>query len=308
VQSDYPQPQYADFRGLRLAYYHFTPPPQSPASAGAPLVWLHANGYAALSYAPLLRRLALAGHTVYALDFAAHGNSAEPNEEFEDWFYFRDQALAFLAHLRLPRVRLIGHSLGGASSLLAAAALETEAGRVPASNAHGAGRTVVESLCLLDPTVFTPFLVRLLGFLPNPMAKAAENRRRVFKSLKIVARSYRMHPAFMNWRQDVYDAYLRYALRVREDGQYELVLPPAVEARIFRTLKAGHWKHHRSVTAPALVIQAAKSQVCPNRARALLTRNHPASLGIQHDRGSHFFPMEFPDWTVERVLEFIATT
>ncbi|MCR9140986.1 MAG: alpha/beta hydrolase [bacterium] len=326
MQSDYPQPQFLSFQDRRLAYYRFDPSSGRARDDAAPLLWLHANGYAGLTYTPLLRKIADAGYTVYTLDFAGHGNSDEPAGAFDDWFYFRDQALTLLAHLKLDRVRLIGHSLGGASSLLAAAALQDSSPACSPSQAaaisggagdpggarntkeSGAARTVVESLCLLDPTVFTPFLVQLLRFLPNPMAKAAENRRRVFKSLKIVARSYRMHPAFMNWRQDVYDAYLRYALRLRDDGQYELVLPPAIEARIFRTLRAGHWKYHKSVTTPALVIQAANGQVCPDRARRILTRNHPESRGLRHESGSHFFPMEFPDWTADRILEFIAST
>ena len=305
MQSEYPPAQYFDFQGLRLAYYQLTPgpkaqPPKGPTEA-APVLWLHANGYPALTYTPLLKRLADSGRIVYALDFAAHGNSAEPAGDFQDWFYFRDQALALLEYLKLPRVRLIGHSLGGASSLLTAARLQEAA-------QAGAATTHVESLCLLDPTVFTPLLSYLLGPLPNPMAKAAENRRRVFKSLKIVARSYRMHPAFADWRKDVFEAYLRYALRARDDGQYELVLPPAVEARIFRTLKAGHWAHHRRVHAPMLVLQAAKSQVCPDRARNILMRANPASRSARHELGSHFFPMEFPDWTVDRLLEFLAAT
>lgn len=309
MQSDYPSPLWFDFEGIRLAYYKIDPPPgdQDVETEPTPLIWLHANGYPALTYTPLLRKLAASGRTVYALDFIAHGNSGVPDQDFHDWFFFRDQALAFLEHLKLPRVRLIGHSIGGASALLATAAIQA---RVSAESANetGAVPTIIESLCLLDPTVFTPFLSRLLSIFPNPMAKAAESRRSVFKSLKIVARSYRMHPGFKDWRQDVYDAYLRYALRAREDGQYELVLPPAIEARIFRTLKAGHWKHHKQVRTPMLVVQAAKSTVCPNRARDLLTRNHPDSRGVSHESGSHFFPMEFPDWTVDRILEFIATT
>ena len=248
-----------------------------------------------------MRRLAASGRRVDALDFIGHGNSGV-REDFSTWLFFRDQALALLDHLALPRVRVVGHSIGGATALLTTAALGNEKYAGPAAG------TIIESLCLLDPTVLTPLTSRLLPFVPNGMARAAESRRSVFKSLKIVARSYRMHPGFKDWRQDVYDAYLRSALRARSDGQYELRLPPQVEARIFRTLRPGHWKYHKQVRVPALVIQAAKSPVCPDRARALLVRNNPASRGLRHETGSHFFPMEFPDWTVDRILEFIAST
>lgn len=287
-----PQPEFLEWNDLRLSHYHFASSAAAP-NGKPPLLWLHANGYGAGTYLPLLQALADAGHAVHALDFVGHGSSAATTE-FQDWFFFRDQVLALLAKLNLPEVRLIGHSLGGATALLTAAELERRE--------HG---TRVSALCLLDPTVFTPWLMRIMPFFPNHMARGAETRRSEFKSRKVVARSYRMHPGFKDWRDDVFEAYLDAALRERPDGQFELTLPPAVEAQIFRTLKPGYWAHNRAVTAPMLIVQAAKPGVCPDRARRLLTKMNPASYGFRHASGSHFFPMEDPDGTVAAIREFL---
>lgn len=286
-----------DWNGLQLSHYHLPPAGGAP-DQGPPLLWLHANGYGARTYTPLLTALAQAGHSVHALDFVGHGYSSATTR-FENWFFFRDQVLALLQELELPEVRLIGHSLGGATSLLTAAELERRA------QAGDASVTRVAALCLLDPTVFTPWLMRIMPFFPNEMAAGAEARRSVFKSRKVVARSYRMHPGFKNWRDDVFEAYLDCALRETPDGQFELVLPPAVEAQIFRTLKPGYWPHNRQVSAPMLIVQESGQGVCPDRARRLLMKPNPASRGFRHSHGSHFFPMEDPDGTVAAIREFL---
>lgn len=288
-----------DFRGLELAYYHF---PAGVPSSARPLLCLHANGYPALTYTPLFERFAAAGRPVFALDFMGHGRS-QATEDFADWNFFRDQALALLDRLSdagaidsRRGLHLIGHSIGGAVASLATAREEESALR--------AGRPPrIRALGLLDPTVLTPLIAWLLPFLPHPLAGQAEKRRNEFKSLKVVARSYRLHPGFRDWRDDVFQCYLDAAFRKRADGLFELCLPPRVEARIFRSLHRGQWRAHKAVRAPKLVIQARNSSVTPDRAARLLLKRNPDSRRTT-STGSHFFPMEQPDWTADRLLEW----
>ena len=289
------------FHDLKLTWYHF---PATAGDARRPMLFFHANGYPARTYTPLFERINAAGRDVFALDFMGHGRS-QATEDFRDWNFFRDQVLALLNHLTetgrvdaYQGVNVVGHSIGGASSSLATALEE--------QRAREAGRpSRIRALGLLDPTVLTPAISLLLPFAPNHMARAAEKRRNEFKSLKIVARSYRMHPGFKDWRDDVFQAYLESAFRQRDDGMFELCLPPRIEARIFRSLHSGQWRAHKAVAAPKLVIQAHKSTVTPDRAARLLVQRNRASRRIA-STGSHFFPMEQPDWTVERILEYFA--
>lgn len=285
------------FREIDLAWYHL--PTTRPDRR--PILFFHANGYPALTYTPLFETFAAAGHGVYALDFVGHGRS-QATEDFDDWNYFRDQALAFLdvlsqrGEIDESGAFVVGHSIGGATSSLLAAAEEERARR-----AGEASR--IRALALLDPTVLTPLLAWLLPFLPHPLAESAERRRSEFKSLKVVERSYRMHPGFKAWDAAVFQAYLASAFRERDDGMFELCLPPRVEARIFRTLHRGQWRFHKAVRMPKLVIQAAQSEVTPDRAAKLLVRANIHSSRLK-STGSHFFPMEQPAWTVDRVLEY----
>jgi pimeloyl-ACP methyl ester carboxylesterase len=274
------------FRDVELAYYRFAP----PSARRGTLLLLHATGYSALSYRPLLERLRQAGYEVYALDFMGHGGSTW-TREFADWNYFRDNALALLDHLQLSNLSLIGHSLGGASALLTAAA-----------DAGARIRRVV----LYDPTVFTPFLAWLLPLLPHPLAKRAESRRAVFSSRKVVERSYRLSPAFRNWQAESFQGYLESALRERADGQYELSLPPAIEAQAFRAFHRGQWRDFKRVRVPTLVLQADPPGVCPDRSRRRLIRNHPQSEGRRLPGASHLFPFEDPERTAEETLRFLG--
>lgn len=274
------------FRDVELAYYRFAP----PAAPRGRLLLLHATGYTALSYRPLLDRLQAAGYEVYALDFMGHGGSTW-TREFADWNYFRDNALALLDRLALSNLSVIGHSLGGASALLTAAA---DAG------------ARIRRLVLYDPTVFTPFLAWLLPFLPHPLADRAQSRRAVFSSRKVVERSYRLSPAFRNWQPEAFQGYLESALRERADGQFELSLPPEIEAQAFRAFHRGQWRAFARVRVPTLVLQADPPGVCPDRARRRLIRNHPRSEGRRLPGASHLFPFEDPARTAEETLRFLA--
>ncbi len=274
------------FRDVELAYYRFAP----RAAQHGTILLLHATGYSALSYRPLLDRLAAAGYEVYALDFMGHGASTW-TRDFADWNYFRDNALALLDRLQLSELFLIGHSLGGASALLTAAA---DAG------------TRIRRLVLYDPTVFTPLFAWLLPYLPHPLAKRAEARRAVFSSRKVVERSYRLSPAFRNWAPESFEGYLNSALRERPDGQYELSLPPEIEAQAFRAFHRGQWRDFKRVRVPTLVLQADPPGVCPDRARRRLVRNHPQSEGRRLPGASHLFPFEDPERTAAETLRFLS--
>ena len=177
MDRTFPNPQFFEFRGRKLAYYTYQ-------ATGEHVLWLHANGYSALTYHPLLLQMQKAGYQVHALDFLGHGASAGEAGDITSWNDFRDQILALMDHLALERSLAVGHSIGGATASLAAAQ-------------DGARR--IRGVTMLDPVVVTPFLSYFLQYFENPLAVGAEKRRRVFKSLKIVARSFRMNPGFRDW-------------------------------------------------------------------------------------------------------------
>lgn len=86
------------------------------------LVFLHANGFNARTYASILGPLGR-GMRILALDQRGHGLStlSAQTEGRTSWDGMRDDLLAALATLDLNGVILSGHSMGGTVSVLAQA-------------------------------------------------------------------------------------------------------------------------------------------------------------------------------------------
>lgn len=78
---------------------------------GPPVLFLHGAGSNAATWWQQLPRFA-ARHACVTLDLRCFGRSAAPLSGFT-YGYFVDDVLALLDHLRLPRVMLVGQSLGG---------------------------------------------------------------------------------------------------------------------------------------------------------------------------------------------------
>ncbi len=237
---------------------------------------------------PLFRHLIEQGLEVHALDFIGHG--ASQVGKFRSWYDFRDQVFALARHLNLSKVYAAGHSLGGASTLLAAA--ETP--------------ELFQKIAALDPVVMTPLFSYILQILPNPMVRIAKNRRSHFKSLELVRRSYRLNPAFLDWHEESFQGYLDSAFRKVDNG-YELCLPPAVEAKVFSCFNTGHWRKYDKLKIPLLVISREDSLETPPGSCRRLIRSHAESSYISRT-GTHFFPMEDPVWTAQSIVDFFLSS
>jgi 3-oxoadipate enol-lactonase len=107
--------------GIRLAYRE-----SGPASA-PPLVLLHALGENSADWDQVAAALAGFCH-VYALDLRGHGQSDWPGTYTLE--LLRDDVLAFLDALELPRVTVVGHSMGGAAAYLVAMRQPERVGRL----------------------------------------------------------------------------------------------------------------------------------------------------------------------------------
>ncbi|MCE9597506.1 MAG: alpha/beta hydrolase [Spirochaetia bacterium] len=257
------------FRNLKLLFRSYG------RGKKLPILFFHATGFSADSYEPLHRLLNDQGHPVFALNFMGHGGS-DSTHDFKNWAFFGDQVEAFAQHLGFSEAIAVGHSIGGASVL------------------HAAARpgNPFKKIVLLDPTVFSPFSSWWVPLFPNPLAKAAETRRSTFQNLRVVERSFRMHPLFKSWNPESFKGYLKSAFTEDADG-FRLQLDPLLEAKIFRSFHRGQWHIFKKVKQPTLLITARASSVTPPSAvkRLIAQSNH--SLWIEHP-GSHCFPMEDP--------------
>lgn len=129
--------------------------------SGNDLLLVHATGFCAGVWGPLAGRLP--DHRLSALDVRGHGRSGSPATM--DWEATGQDVLATVDGLELDRPLGVGHSMGGASLLMA------EIQR-PGTFA---------ALWVFEPIVFPPDLPRPEPGTPNPMVEASRRRRRIWR-------------------------------------------------------------------------------------------------------------------------------
>lgn len=267
------------FDGIKLSYL-------DSETNGPLLLICHANGYSAGCYKFYAEELQ-SRYRVLLLDFVGHGES-ETKFQFKDWFYFRDQILSLLSLFPSEETIAIGHSLGGASVLLA-------------SKAKGAR---IKKVIALDPVILGWKITFLSKLLTNPLAKGAIKRRVEFPSIEHVRKMYRRFPAFAKFDERIFSDYLETCFKQKAAGpEITLRCDPKLEARIF---SHAHfrvmWDFTRIQKETHVLIPKGSSVCFPKHAR-LLTKQNPKSSWEEWQGSNHFFPFEEP----ERTLSWIKT-
>ncbi|ACL56364.1 alpha/beta fold hydrolase [Methylobacterium nodulans] len=245
---------------------------------------LHANGFTARTYRTLLEPLAGEAR-ILACDQRGHGSTtlrADPRHR-RSWNDLAADLVALLDRLDGPPLTLVGHSMGGTASLLAAA-------RRPER---------VRNLVLLDPVILRrrdalaarmPFVAPRLFRRHSPLAEQAIRRRAVFPSRAAALAAYRGRGAFRTWPDAALADYVADGFRERPDGAVELACSPAWEAANF--LAQGHdsWGALRRLARPALILRAASGSTCA------LTHDRPPHVTVETVPGTtHFLPFEAPE-------------
>lgn len=264
------------------------------------VVFLHANGFNAMTYRSILGPLSLSMR-ILACDLRGHGASRLPTEPGprRTWDLFRDDVLAVMRDLGPGPVVLAGHSLGATVALLAA---EAEPARVRA-------------LTLFDPVILSPlgaFYARLPwaaggGWLRRlPLAKAAARRRATFDSAAQAFRSYAGRGAFKTWPEIMVADYLAGGLRERSDGSVELACAPAWEAANFAAQAHRPRRALRRLRMPIAIYRAERRSTCRIGSAAGLVRTNPALSIVTVPGTSHFLPMERPDVIRDTLLNAVG--
>jgi pimeloyl-ACP methyl ester carboxylesterase len=251
-----------------------------PADRPVDLVFLHANGFNALTYRAILAPLA-ANRRILAIDQRGHGATtlaADPAGR-ADWHDFRDDLVALLAALDLEGVVLAGHSMGGTSSLLAAA-------RAP-------GR--VRCLVLLDPVILSPDAAKDATTAHSPLIEGARRRRAVFPSRAAALAAYVGRGAFATWPDAMVGDFVAGGFRDLPGGEAALACDPAWEASSYASHGHDPWDAFRRSACPIRVLRAEHGSTCRvDRRIGELTAS--GRISIETVAGtSHFLPMERPD-------------
>ncbi len=261
------------------------------------LVFLHGNGFSAGVYMPMLEMLA-DHYDVLAIDLPGHGKSDSPNV-FPGWNAVADMAHSAALETGLlygRAVHGIGHSLGGALTLLSA-------------YKHP---EIYQSLVLLDPIVFPKrllFFMRVIAALRltsafHPHVTSTRRRRNGWSSRQAAFDYLHGRKIFENWTDDALRSFTNYALVEQPDHTVRLACDPETEALFFSTLPDGLWRSLQGVSCNTAMIMGEKTYPCALKAARTADRlNRFVSHKIV--AGGHCYMQENPTVAVGEIRALI---
>jgi len=249
--------------------------PKSAADA-APFLLLHGLASTARSWEPVARRLAAAGHRVFAADFRGHGLSDKTDDGY-DLATFASDLTSLIEVLELDRPVLVGHSLG-AFVMLEAFARYAELGGLVR------GVVLVEGGLVEASTQFATLDEMLTRVTLPPVAGTPASR----------LEGYFRH-TYPDW-SDERVAGMMAGLEVRPDSTVEWWLSPAR----LQALASSMWEQDvealcSTLAAPALWIVADTGDVAWTEAKQVaagtvsrcLPRSRVEWLVADHDVHAH---------------------
>jgi pimeloyl-ACP methyl ester carboxylesterase len=254
-----------------------------PADLQAPvIVFSHATGFHGLVWQPLASYLTT-DYRCLAIDHRGHGLTETPQSASLAWTHTGDDVVAVLesglfAHGQ--RVHGVGHSMGGAALVLAAA-------RRPG---------VMRSLWLYEP-VIVPGGLLLSGDGPNPMAVAAARRRASFDSLEQARANYASKPPLEQLHPDALRAYVEGGFAILSDGSVRLRCTPDSEAEVYRgAADSGAWDVLDQLDLPVAIVAGTErdAEGPVNFAPAVVAALRQGTL-IERRHFGHFGPLEDPE-------------
>jgi pimeloyl-ACP methyl ester carboxylesterase len=266
------------------------------------IVFAHANGFPAGTYEPIFERWRTAGWRVEAPARLGH-DPAYPVTS--NWPRLRDQLLDFIDARRLSRPMLVGHSLGGVVSLLAACRRPGLAG----------GVVMLDSPVVAGWRAHSVRVVKRMRLIERVGPGSISRRRRhEWPTRAAVHAHFAAKSAFARWDPRMLDAYVQAGFDEQPDaantpsgGRVVLAFRREIETRIYNTLP-----HHVSALLRRHPPQCPVAFVAGTRSEEMRQAGHAASHALAGDRwrtieGTHLYPMERPDETAALVLELLGT-
>lgn len=262
-----------------------------------PLIhFAHANGIPSPVYTPLLADLQRDHDVVTLPEIGTDPRYPVTNH----WPRLVDQLMDSVASQSggEPVIGL-GHSLGSLLTLMAAY-------RRP---------ELFRQVIMLDPPLITgPFSLffHLAKHLHPPTADRitpaglSAKRRDHWDSRAQAAEKLRGKGLFASWQPAFFDAYIQHGLKDDPRGGVTLTIPREVEVAVFRHNPSWWWlKPWHPPQVPVLLL-AGQDSLFYQRGLPQWAR---FQMGIPYTlmKGGHMFPMEYPEETLARIRDVIAT-
>ena len=258
-------------------------------SASTKICFAHANGYPPGSYQTLLEALSDFA-SVYTYDHLPLRMPEGPYKGVQ-WSHFADDYISQLRQTFSEPVALLGHSLGGTVSMLAASQ----------------DSALCSRLIVLDPVFIPPAMQLAMRFLPRsrreqmPMVRKALRRPNFFGDYTEAFQFHRKARAFTNFSDEALWGYIRAGFGEREDG-VALRFSREWEAEIYMSAP-WVWSKLKRLNVPTLGLVGEQSDVV---SQPVIERWKKAQrdVSIVVMQGGHLFPLESPQSIVALVKAF----
>lgn len=262
------------------------------------IVFSHGNSYPGSTYGRLFEGWQTAGHDVTFVERYGH----EPGFGVDRrWHGMTQQLVTLIDRLPQPRVWLVGHSMGGYLSLLAA-------GQRPRR---------VQGIILLDAPVIHGWKSGLIGVakaagqMPRVSPAAGAMRRRDrWPDVDAVREHFAAKPMFARWHPEMLDDYVRHGTEPDPSDlsgrRRRLRFRPEIEAGIYSTVphRLQAYLRLHPPGGPVAFIAGTRSREVRQVGLAATSRLCHGRVGWIE--GSHLFPFEKPEETVAAVLDWMA--
>ena len=241
---------------------------------GPPFLIAHATGLCGRAYEPVAAALAPVFH-VFALDFRGHGDSTAPDDGDFAWAGMGADVLAAVDALGVEQIDAMGHSLGGASLLIA----------------ESARPGLLRTAYLFEPIVLTEAYA---AERTNLMSDAARRRRDVFPSRAEALWRYASRPPLGWLRADALAAYVQHGFEDLPDGTVRLKCRPESEARTFECETKMTLDRVNEITTPTTIGIGNQEPTSTLFGEPLSEAMRNARL-IRYEHLGHFGPLQDPD-------------
>jgi pimeloyl-ACP methyl ester carboxylesterase len=258
------------------------------------IVFSHANGFPAGTYRLLFEAWRAAGYRVHAVEKFGH-DACFPVTS--NWPHLRDQLLHCIEWEANGPVYLVGHSMGGYLSVLAAS-------RRP---------ELVRGVVLLDAPILGGLVAQMvrLGKVTGAVERyspgsVSVRRRQHWADAEAAYAHFGAKPAFARWAPGVLSDYIACGVQAATQGTGQgLAFRREVETTIYNTVP-----HHMSallrrhpLRCPMAFVGGTHS--VENRRVGLRTTERLTHGRMSWLEGSHLFPFEQPAATAAQVLHWL---
>ncbi|WP_028388804.1 alpha/beta fold hydrolase [Legionella fairfieldensis] len=249
----------------------------------------HGNGFPALCYRQLFNCLQTRYDCCY-IDKIGH----DPRFPVTDnWMLLVEEIINSIREQATQPVIAVGHSFGGALSLLAAT-------KQP---------SLFKAVVMLDsplPGRFKSNVVRLakaLGVIDRiTPAYRTRGRKEHWQNKEQLISYLKSKELFKTFTDACLQDYIDYGLEKKEEG-YVLRFDRHIEYLIYRTIPHSLSDYEKKLTVPAALIYGDESKVVDRFDRRYMKKYyHISNYKI---KGTHMFPMEYPEKTAEQVFAIL---